>query len=780
MVHHALKVLQYGEIIARLEESCECALGAALAEDLQPSFDPSEVWRRLSETEEAYKILGLESPPSLGGVRDVETALRRASKGGLLGGDELYQVGTTLAAMRAMRSFLAPKAPEAPNLAVPYELLPELTLLENKLLTSLESNGDVRSEASVALGQVRKRKASLQQRLMDRVQQYATGKTRDLLSDPIFTVRDGRYVIPLKAENRGKIRGIVHDTSATGQTIFVEPEDVLAMGNGLREAEAEERAEINRILLKLSEQVGQAKREISQGLGAVAQIDFAFAKARLAYAMKGTLPERLQGASRVEIQGGKHPLLDPAIVIPLDIEMGEKRGVLITGPNTGGKTVAIKTVGLLSLMAQSGLAPTALSFRFSPFRQAWADIGDEQSLSQSLSTFSGHIKNIAEALRSLLPGALVLLDEVGAGTDPAEGAALARSILMELSDGGACVMASTHYGELKAFAYEDPRFTNAAMEFDPKTLQPTYRLRLGAPGASQALRIAEKYGIPKKVVERAREGLGAQHQDIALMLERLEQAQKQARSAQAEADRRAAELRKQEEIASRKLAEADDIRANVHARATQKIEDALRELRLEAEEIFEELKKRPQDQKALDEARGRLRGIQELGRDAAREYQPKKNPTPPSDEPLTKGMTVRIEGVSQPGILLDEPKGKTAQVLVGALKMNVPIEDIRPAKAAAVVRKPKPNVTLQKTLHAVTELNLRMMRAEYAEIELEKYLDESVLAGVPSVRIIHGKGEGILRELTRKIAKKHRDVESFRDADPAEGGQGATIIVFKP
>lgn len=779
MPRHALKVLEFDSILERLQTNCETALGAAQAEALEPAFGTDIVWEQLAETSEAYVALGESSPPSLGAIRDLKSSLKRSSKGGQLGGEELYSVGASLSAMRGMRSFLQVKREAYPLLWQKAERLPDIRKLEESLLDSLETNGDVRESASPHLSTLRHRKASANQRLLDKIQSYTTGRTRELLSDPIYTVRDGRFVIPLKAENRGKVRGIVHDTSATGQTIFVEPEDVLQLGNALREIQAAERVEVQRILTYLSSTVGEHAEAITYGLGAAGEIDFIFAKARLGYAMKGTMPERLKSKARIEIAGGKHPLLDVVKAIPLDLAVGQESSVLITGPNTGGKTVAIKTVGLFVLMAQSGLMPPALAIKLSPFAQVWADIGDEQSLNQSLSTFSGHIKNIAEALKFLRPGAIALFDEIGAGTDPAEGAALAQAILLEMQRLGACVLASTHYGELKAFAYETEGFANAAMEFDAKTLQPTYKLRLGAAGASQALRIAERYGIPKPVIEKAREGLSTQHQDVALMLERLEEAQKLARIAQGEADRRLAELRKAEQIAARKLEEATEIRQNVHAKANQVIEDALREIRLEATEIFEDLKTGPRTEANIHSARNRLRGLQEVGQDLAQEYLPHQKEAGEKPAGLKKGMAVRIQGMTLPGTLLEDPTGKTVPVQVGAMKMTVKTVDLRAAGVVKSTVKAKPNLGLQRTMNATTEIHLRAMRAENAVEELEKFIDDAVLAGVPSVRIVHGKGEGILRQVTRETLRKHPDVASYRDGEPPEGGHGVTIAVFK-
>lgn len=776
---HALRVLEFGAILERLQYHCETPMAANEAVDLTPSFSPEEAWQSLEATRQAYEAIARYTVPTLGAVRDYRNALQRAEKGGVLGGQEIFGIGEALAAMRNLRGFLQQRREDSPLLA-PYAVsLPEVPRLEQSIEDSLEPDGTVKDSASTTLAALRQRKKSAASRIVERIQSYINGRTRELLSDPIYTIRDGRYVIPLKAENRGKIRGIVHDTSGSGQTVYVEPEDVLQLGNTLREIESQEREEEVRILGALSGKVGAVADEATSGIEAAGKVDMLFAKARLGFDMHGTVPQRVSG-SFIEIEGGRHPMLDPDTAIPLHLAVGKGKSILITGPNTGGKTVAIKTVGLFVAMSQSGLMLPAIHVRMGHFTQIWADIGDEQSLQQSLSTFGGHIKNIAEALKGLKDGALVLLDEIGAGTDPAEGAALAKAILTEMSARGATVLASTHYGELKAFAYATDGFDNAAMEFDPRTLRPTYRLIMGAPGASHALRIAERYGIPDQVLETAREGLGEQAQDVALMIERLDQAQRQARTAQGEADRRSHELREKERKAAQKLTEAEEIRTKAYARANELIEAALREIRVEADRLFGELKSAT-DAKTQSEVRKGLRELQEVGQDFAKEFLPrkKKGEAIPVDR-LRKGSTVRIEGYQQIGTLADDPRNGSAVVQVGMLKMTVPIDKLQLAEKPSVAfSKPSSNIRLSKAMTASTEIQIINQRAEEAIRNLEKFLDDAVLAGLPSVRIVHGKGEGILRKVTQELLKSHPAVSTYRDGEPAEGGAGVTIASFK-
>lgn len=775
---HALDVLEFDLIRKKLAAHCETEVGEAAALELTPVFDSEAVWQLQSLTREGYELLGHQSLPSLGSIRDFREPLRRAERGGVVDGATLYQIGESISAMRSLRMAVQGRKDLAPGLWLICEPLPDLKELESKLRSSLDGSGEVRDEASPELGRLRRQRASRAQKILDRIQAYTSGKNRELLSDPIYTQREGRYVVPLKSENRGKIKGVVHDTSGSGQTLFIEPEEIVQLGNDLRIAEAAEQAEVARILAELSAEVGAHCSEIAFGVEAASDVDLVLGKARLGYEMDAVAPIKSKDAS-IKIVHGKHPLLDPTSTIPLDLEVGIAFvGVLITGPNTGGKTVAIKTVGLFALMAQSGLMLPASEVRMGCFSQIWADIGDEQSLQQSLSTFSAHIKNIGEAIKGLREGALVLFDEIGAGTDPAEGASLAKAILERLRDGGARIVASTHYGELKVFAYNAEGFTNAAMEFDPKTLRPTYRLIMGAPGASHALKIAERLGIPQQIVEQARQGLGIGEQDVARMIEKLEVSQRHAQKAQGEADRLTARLRQVESEAEKKLEDASHAKREARAQAADALEEALREIRLEATEIFEQLKA-DASAKSIDAARTKLKQLQETGASRASEFRPDA-PKGKRTVEVARGMSVRIEGYSQAGTVLSDVKDGKVQVQIGVIKMWVETSALLPAEEPAAKKAaPRQSLGLQKMTYATTELHLRMMRAEDAEIALEKFIDDAILAGLPSIRIVHGKGEGILRKLTQDHLRRHKGVKSFREAEPSEGGQGATIALLE-
>ena len=746
-------------------------MGSEIALSLQPSFAEQEIWEQLDQTAEAFDLLGTNPPPNINGVHDVRGPLKLASKGAMLGGNEIYQIGYAHSAIRTMREYLE----KAQTQKIEFIGLESDPKIEREILFAFESDGSIKDEASPALGELRRKKRTAQARIIERIQAYTSGPNRDLLSDPIYTVRQGRYVIPLKAEYKGRIKGIIHDTSATGSTIFLEPDDVLNAANAARQIETQEREEEKRLLTLFSRKVGNIATITIGALTELGKVDITFAKARLGAEMRAQVPIRTSG-HHIEVKSGRHPLLDPNSVIPTDIELGGEQSVLITGPNTGGKTVAIKAVGLFVAMMQSGLLPPALHCRFGHFTQLWADIGDEQSIEQSLSTFSAHLKNIASALNNLKTGALILLDEIGAGTDPAEGAALAQSILLEFQSKGGTVLASTHYGELKAFAFSTVGFINASMEFDQKTLRPTYRLILGAAGASQALRIAERYGIQPHVVERAKEGLSTQQRDIAEMLQNLENAQKQARAAQSEADRKLSELKQLEAVAERKLQDAEDIRKRANERAKDAIDSELRNIRIEAEELFEQVKK---GKGTVQDAREKIRAIDHKGKHLAKPFQPKKT-VESTQVALKKGDHVSVLGFQQNGVLLEDPSGREVLVQMGIAKMKIDIRKLIPTGAKPTqATSNKHKLSLNKTMNARTEITLRHKRAEEAIQELERFIDDALLGNVPWVRIVHGKGEGVLRQVTQEFLRKHKDVKSVRDGDATEGGQGVTIATFK-
>lgn len=776
---HAWRVLEFDAVRKQLADHCQSLLGVQLAQNLEPSFDPAEVEQLRNQTQEAYELLAQEMVPGLQAVSDLRREAQRVIKGATLDGESLFAFGQLLATLRGFRSVLKPKQERFPELWRRAEPFVEDTRTEEAILRSLDSGGEVLDSASPELSRLRRQKRSAASRLVDRIQSYTTGATREYLSDPIVTQRSGRYVVPVRSEHRAKIRGIVHDTSGSGQTLFVEPAEIVEIGNSLREAEAAELAEVARILKNLSERLGALGKPLVESIEQAADLDLILARARHGYATQATLAEPHR-EGQIVIEKGRHPLLDPEKAVPLYLSLQDPTsGILITGPNTGGKTVALKTVGLYVLMNQCGMMLPASRVRLGFFRGLWADIGDEQSLQQSLSTFSAHIKNIGEALRHLGPATLVIFDELGAGTDPAEGAALAKAILFEIQASKAKVIASTHYGELKLFAANTPGFENSSMEFDLKTLQPTYRLLQGTPGASHALKIAERYGMPKHVVERARQDQGVQSEDVSRMLEQLENAQRRAQKAQSEADRLANRLREVEATAERKLQQSEEIRRTARQKIADAVEEEMRQIRLEVAKIFEDLKRAPSPAE-VQAARERLKFLDQRGRDVVRKTRPERAPTPALTD-VQKGMAVRIRGYTQMGTVIEAPRDGKVLVQIGPLKMTVKTTELEadPNVAREARKEARRSLQLEKASVASMELDLRGGRAEDAQRTLEKFLDDSILAGLEQVRIVHGKGEGILRQMTREVMRKHPGVEQFRDGEPNEGGQGVTVAALR-
>jgi DNA mismatch repair protein MutS2 len=751
-------------------------MGRSYAEDLVPAFSEDEVWLLLEQTGEALTILD-KGGLSLRGVHDVTQQLELAAKEAVLEGTVLWRIGRAVKVSREAGAAIDAGDTPRPRLRQLGERLGAWPEVERVLTDYLDTDGSVKSSASPELASARAKITGLSKRIVQRIQAYTSGRYRALLSDPIYTQRSGRYVIPLKAENKGKVKGIVHDASATGATIYVEPDDVVKAGNELRTAEAKEKAEELRVLRQLSNLVGEHAKEIIETLDALGDLDVILAKARLALGMNACMPTKWDGPV-ISIEHGRHPLLDPKEAIPLSLELGtDYNSILITGPNTGGKTVAIKTVGLFAAMAQSGMLLPAEAVRMGAFTQMWADIGDEQSIHQSLSTFSSHIKNISDALKGLKPGALVLLDEAGAGTDPAEGAALARALLLSFQKGGAMVFASTHYGELKVFASSEPGFVNASMEFDRKSLRPTYQLSVGTPGSSHALKIAERYGIPKSVIGEAEAGITVGERDIAEMIESLEHSQKRAREAQSRADRLAAQMERMERKAEEKSNKAIQASQSARTNAAADLEEMMRELRLEASDIFDELKS-DASQAGIDRARKRLKTLQSRGGEAAAEAKSKQAAAKaPPKEKLVKGARVKMRGLGQEGTVIEPPKSGKVLVQAGPMKMQVKVNDLEILPDLPQRRSSKKTqaVARNKKETAGLELHLRMMRAEQAVEVLEKFLDDAILAGAPYLRIVHGKGGGVLREMTHRYLAESAAVESFREGDPTEGGQGVTI-----
>jgi len=796
-----LAKLEYPAVLAHLAARCRFDVAAARARELGPSGDRETVSYLLDVTAEAVDLLTNFPDVSIGGARDIRPQTARAAKGGRLQPDELLRVQDTLAAARVLRrAFMRLPEVEArfPRLLEFVDHLTEQPSLETDLGRSIGPRGDVLDTASEALARLRREVRTAQSRLTERLNALVTGgRYANVLQDTIVTTRDGRYVVPVRAEARGALPGVVHDTSASGQTLFVEPFEIVELNNKWRERQLEEAREVERILDALSAQIGAKAEALDTTVEAIAAIDLAMAKARLAFDLRATRPRLWQppadGAAgagagdghlthRVSLVQARHPLLDQATVVPIDLELGGSYRVLvITGPNTGGKTVALKTVGLLTLMAQTGLyLPADDTSVVSVFPAVFVDIGDEQSIAQSLSTFSGHMRTVIGMLGHVTADSLVLLDELGAGTDPQEGSALARALIGALLESGALTIATTHYSEVKAYAYATPGVENASVEFDVETLSPTYRLRVGVPGRSNALAIATRLGMPRPIVRRA-EGLldpdevraDALLQDIRRRRDEADAIVARAREAEGEAQ----QLRR---IAARELREAN--RERQEARA-----DALAEAEAELAEVRETLRRLQRDRETVavtrEHVEGRRREVDQAA-ERVRTFRRERVARPaaavaePGAKPIRAGDRVRIVALGQEGEVASVDNGH-ADILLGTLKLRQPLaalERLGRAQEGQQERKvTKPPAPPAPSI----ELDLRGYRAAEVEEMLDGYLEDAYRAGLPFVRIIHGKGTGALRQVVRDFVRQHPAVASHQLAPPEQGGDGATIATLR-
>ena len=772
---HTLQVLELDYVRQEWAKRADTPFGRERALTLEPSRDATLVALRLQETDDAVRLLQREPPPPVRGF-EPRPALQKATKGGVLSPDELLSVQHLLQTARLYKSHLLPRAERYPHLARYAERLHTLHALEKQIAQCIAPSGEVLDTASERLAQLRRDQQRLHKRITEELQRLIH-TLRDALQEPHYTIRGGRYCLPVRSDSRGRVKGIVHDASASGATLFIEPEPLIELGNRLRELHAAEQEEIDAILYGLSRAVESEADALYETLDALTCLDAALAAGRLALDWDCTMPV-LNTHGEWKLRKARHPMIPRERVQPIDIELGrEWLGVLITGPNTGGKTVSLKTLGLLTLMTLLGLhIPAGEGSRIAIPNGIYADIGDEQSLQQSLSTFSGHMRHIIRYLAQAGRYSLVLLDELGAGTDPTEGAALARAILQTLLEREARVVATTHYGELKAFAHRHPQLINAAMEFDLETLQPTYRLLMGVPGASHAIEIARRLGLPQRVAQLATESLGVQEATLTEMIQDLERARRHAEQAEAEWRAKLQELAEREARLNAERAALEQEKRTYKQRLQQEMEQVLEQARAEAEQILRQLRQAPRESKQTAQLQTQMKQLVE-GIRAARERAPSAEPVPHADWQV--GTRVRIRSLNKEGTLAEPPSDGKAQVFVGKLRMEFPLSDLEPLpdpqQKPAPTRYSKPRPPQPVPL----ELDLHGRRVEEALPLLEKYLDDAILAGYSSVRINHGRGTGILRSVVHQYLKSHPQVRGFHLAPPHEGGDGVTIVRLK-
>jgi len=793
------RVLEYPALLAILAGHASSSLGNERALALKPFDHRHDVERALAETAEARWLLDQAGGIPFGGVHDIRSLIERAAVGGMLDPKDLLTAGATLSASRRLREMLTKRSENVPLLADLGAQMGEFTSITSRIERSITPDGEVADGASEALSRIRGAIRRQTRHIQDTLQRMITsGSVRNMLQDPIIVIRNNRYCLPVKSENRHSFGGLIHDQSASGQTLFMEPPVIVEAGNELRALEFQEREEVERILREISGALGHESRLALATVNALAHLDLVTAKARLANAMNAERPD-LTDAVTLDVEGARHPLLvwqvmeaqrenpreAPTVedaVVPIDLTLGhEFHSLLITGPNTGGKTVTLKTAGLLVLMTQGGLHLPCTRARMGVFRNVFADIGDEQSLQQSLSTFSGHIRNIIRILNGAKKGSLVLLDELGAGTDPAEGAALAKALLLSLAERGALTIATTHYAELKEFAWNNEGFQNASVEFDVETLRPTYHLRIGVPGASNAITIAGRLGMPPEVLEAARANLGSEHRAVEDAIARMEESERRARWAASEAEQKARELEAQRRDAERELSETKDRRREATEKAYEEALQLLRDAREEANALIRALREEQAESKSSAQARARLQHLEDVVRQ--KRPRPRRKPTHRIEkgEPPVAGDSVWIPSLGTTGSLVEVRK-EDAVVQAGALRMTVPYSTLEKVAAELVPKdrpqRPKPastSIGLEAAANVSTELHVRGMRVDEALQELDRYLDEARLAGLHTVRIVHGKGTGALRDLVQRFLREQRDVKGFRLGKDGEGGDGVTI-----
>lgn len=778
----SLRPLEYAQVRAQLAAHTAFSASEILARELEPSKDTAVVLTLQQETTEARKFLDQHPQISVGSARDVRALTRTARVGGMIQAFEFLELRGTLLSARNLRKNILRVAENFPRLAFIAESLNDSPRVIDAIGHVFNENGEIADDASPELARIRRELRIAQQRVMDRLQHFITSSQyAKHLQEPIITQREGRYVVPVRAEAKGRINGIVHDASASGATLFIEPFAVVELGNRVRELTIQEQREIDRILRELTDLVGAFADDIDYTVEALAQLDLAFAKAKYAAQLQAVAPVIDAGSREqpayLELINARHPLLDPETVVPISLELQRTFSILIiTGPNTGGKTVTLKTVGLLALMAQSGLhIPAQEGSRLPVYSGIFADIGDEQSIAQSLSTFSGHLKNIITILRAADSNSLLLFDELGAGTDPIEGAALARAIVENLLERKIPALIATHYAELKAFAHTTPGVQNASMEFDIETLAPTYRLILGLPGRSNAFAIAARLGLERALVERARENVGKSNEELETLLAQL----KKAREETAREQSRAAAARENAERAAkqarRELSDTQRQRGEILRNTREQARAELAATRAELSRLKREWRDGSLTRDAVKRAESDLDTLESVSESLQAPPPPRRVDTAPARERIVVGDQVYVPSLNQYGQVVGI--GSDLVVQIGAFRMNLAPDqvELQARQSAQTTPVSQTSIVLPDVDSPGMEVHLRGMRAEDALELLEKYLDRAYLAGLPYVRVVHGKGTGTLRKLARDFLQASPLVTSYETAEPSEGGDGVTI-----
>ena len=798
-----LNVLEYPKILERLSGFCDFSASMDLARSLEPTSSYELATARIAETTEARKLLSMQST-GIGAAHDIRPQADLAARGGVLDPHALLDIKSTLISCRDLKKAFEKKTEEYPRLTQIALGLPETHGLVDAITRILSDRGEILDSASPKLGELRRSLRVAQDRLMTRLQKYVTdSKTVSMLQEPIVTQRDGRYVIPLRAEFKGKIKSIIHDQSSSGATLFIEPLPVVEANNEIRELQLAQRDEERRILAEVSTQVGEHVTELKYGVENLATLDLAFAKAKYAEELHASEP-MLHDPSKVSGQRSKvegrltfdlklidarHPLIDSNTVVPIDVDPAPgTRAIVITGPNTGGKTVSLKTVGLLVVMAQSGFHIPAQSGSELPcFHSVWADIGDEQSIEQSLSTFSGHITNIIRILKHIDHRSLVIFDELGSGTDPQEGAAIARAILTHLLDTGAMTLVATHYPELKTFAHSTDGVVNASLEFDIKTLRPTYKLTLGLPGRSNALLIAQKLGLPQSIIDSAKAEINPLDLRADKLLDDIRKERNRTSREREKLEKARDKLETQTRELDKRLEKIEDERRETLAKARAEGELEVAVLKQNMDSLKHQLKKAKQPLEAIKLIEEKIEKIEEkVERPVERKSE---QLSVSSNQSLRLGERVTVSTLNAEGVVTALGESD-AEVQIGTIRMRARLSDlVRASESKVESQKSKdlrPSTLRQSPSNAVEarkspgmEVDLRGLMSEDALDKMERYLEQAFLTGLPFVRIIHGKGTGRLRQAVRGALRGHEYVNSFEEGGDKEGGEGVTVAKLK-
>jgi len=786
----SLNTLELPKILDRLTGYCSFSGGVELARGLAPTTDLAEARRRSQETSEARKLLALKTDVSIGGARDVRKFAADAAIGAVLYPSEILEIKSTLIAGRALKRLLSKLGDQFPRLAFIASGIDECPGVVEAIGKTIDERGEVLDSASDKLAAIRREVKIAHDRLLQKLQAILnSSRYTTYLQENLITQREGRYVIPLKAEHKGKLRGVVHDQSASGATLFVEPLATVELNNTWRQLQLQEQEEIRRILSELCALIGEQAEAIQNTVAALADLDLAFAKAKYADVLHASEPtlkaiaslrspvsnSRQHPGSAIELRDARHPLLDPTTVVPIDFILDEGTYVVvITGPNTGGKTVSLKTVGLLALMAQSGLhIPAQSGSTLSIFEGVYADIGDEQSIEQSLSTFSSHITNIIGLLKKANSRSLVILDELGAGTDPAEGSAIARAILSYLLDLGVTTLGTTHYPELKAYAHTTPGVANASVEFDLQTLAPTYHLTIGLPGRSNAFAIATRLGLDDTIIGDAKKLMPTTDLEAEKLLDEIHRQRDMTRKERALAEAARTEALQLEAQLERRLERIEEERQKIleSARAeakieTEKLQDELRDLRRKLHTAALPLA-------AIKEVEAAVEKLAEEAELAATPFVPSVGPR----RPFRLGQGVWLRNLKTEGTLLSLTASE-AEIQIGRLRVRAKLDELQSlAETKSQTPKPQPQLpTLTPNSNSPgMEIDLRGQTVEEGLLALERYLDAAYLSNLPWVRIIHGKGTGKLRQAVREALRASDLVVSHETGKDSEGGEGVTI-----